>query len=190
MEVDYKKLCIDLFGTDKPDQLKKISDKTQHKSKSGRKPVLSEDDKNEICRLRSEGMQTSSIAKKFGVSRQVISKVLNPPMTEGCTMRMKYTHKNHICTIIDVDFANQRVKIYNRTDDMLMRAFGVIEEPTWDDLLYFMESRCYERTRGDIKQILKLMNIDSYDVFQIAEKTHGRTADDNMRIDFENRSLE
>ena len=66
MEVDYKKLCIDLFGTDKPDELKKISDKTQHKSKSGRKPVLSEDDKNEICRLRSEGMQTANIARKLG----------------------------------------------------------------------------------------------------------------------------
>lgn len=159
-------------------------------SVKGSRPVLSEQDKADICALRCKGYRIREIMAKYGVSRQTISKILNPPMTKGCTLRLRYCYGRCICTLIDVDFLNQTVKIFNRTDDILSRAFGVLENPTWDDFQYFLESRCFERDRADIKDILKTMGLDSYDPLQMVEKTQGRTYDDGMHLEFVYRTRE
>ena len=72
----------------------------------------------------------------------------------------------------------------DRTDDMLHRAFGVVEKPTWEHFEEFLADRCFPETRGNLKAILKELNIGSYDKLQIVEKTKGRTTDDNLWIKF------
>lgn len=98
------------------------------------------------------------------------------------TMRMEYMYEKTPCTIIDVDFLNQKVKIENLTDNIVRRAFGIIEEPTWEDFEYFLKDRCFPETRDGMKQILKDLGLDFYDPLQIVEKTKGRTAEDPMWI--------
>ena len=48
----------------------------------------------------------------------------------------------------------------------------------------FLYDRCFPKTRGNIKSILKDLKLDSYDPLQIIEKTKGKTADDNLWLKF------
>ena len=86
----------------------------------------------------------------------------------------------YLCTIIDVDFLNEKIKIKNRTDDILHRAFGVVEQPSWQQFEEFLADRCFPETRGNMKSVLRDLQLDSYDPLHIIEKTKGRTADDNL----------
>ena len=126
----------------------------------------------------------SAVAEKYDTSRQIINKYFNQKPEKNYTLRMTYMYGQNPCTIIDVDFLNEKIAIKNRTDDVLHRAFGVIENPTWQQFQEFLEDRCFPRTRGDIKTLLRSLELDSYDPLQIVEKTKGRTADDNLWIKF------
>jgi len=89
-------------------------------------------------------------------------------------------NKRTPCTEIDVDFLNQKICIQNYTDDILHRAFGILEKPTWEDFEDFLQYRCFSRTRGNEKEILKSLQLQAYDPLQIVEKTRGKITDDNM----------
>ncbi len=91
-------------------------------------------------------------------------------------------YKQFPCTVIDADYLSRTVKISNRTDDIIHRAFGVNESPSWEDYEDFLISRCYPKTRPDIKYILKKLEVDSYDPYQMICKTQGRTYDDDQWI--------
>ncbi len=180
METDYRKLCIELFGTDDVDMLKKIA----KKQKSGRKKALNSEDIKKIIEMQRQNLSTKAIAEHFGVSRQTISKYLNA-FPDGCyTMRMNYMFRQKVCTEIYVDFLNEKISVINRTDDMLRRAFGVIENPTWTDFNYFLRERCFPRERGNADKMLEAMGISDFDPIQIIEATKGRMAEDNQYINF------
>ena len=72
-------------------------------------------------------------------------------------VRMFYMYKDDICTLIDVDDAKQLVRIKNYTDKLMFRAFGVNENPDYNDYKEFLESRCFPRTRDKMK--LSLIHI-------------------------------
>ena len=180
MAVDYRRLCIELFGTDNVDELKKIAERRQ----TGRKKSLSEKDIQKIIELQQQGMTTQKIAEILGVSRQTISKYLNAFPDGNYTMRINYMLRQKVCTEIYVDFLNKKISIINRTNDVLFRAFGVIENPTWEDFEYFLKERCFPESRGNKKEILKGLGIDHFDPLQIIEATKGKMAEDNHYINF------
>lgn len=184
--MDYRKLCLELFGTDDVDELTKIAQVHREKNprKAGRKKKFTAEDVQTIRSLLENGMTMQEVAKRFNTSRQVIGKYLNEKPAEGYTLRMTYMYQQHPCTIIDVDFLNQRIMVQNKTNDMLHRAFGVVEHPTWDDFETFLKERCFPATRGNAKEILKQLQLTSYDPLQIVEKTRGRTAEDDMWLKF------
>lgn len=184
MNTDYRKLCIDLFGTDNVEELKKIAQKVNNNRNAGRKRKLLDNDIKKIDELLKEGKSINEIAVLFNTTRQMISKYVNQHPEGDYTLGITYMYRNKPCTTIYVDFLNQKIAIKNKTDDMLHRAFGVKTNPDWNDFELFLEERCFQRTRGDIKEILKELNIDSYDTLQITEKTQGRMADDNMWLKF------
>ena len=99
-------------------------------------------------------------------------------------MVLEYMNRDKLSTKINVDYLNQTVSIKNYTSDMLARAFGVNEHPTFKDYEEFLESRCFPRTRDHVKWILNDMGLDSYDPLSIVKKTGGRMADDYMWIRF------
>ena len=136
----------------------------------------------EIKDLQEKNSVRKENEQKQRLSRQVIGRYLNREPEPGYTLRLTYMHKQYPCTVIDVDYLNRRVKIQNRTGDLLHRAFGVNETPDWDAYEQFLESRCFPRSRGNLKELLRDMGLDSYDPIQIIEKTHGRTFDDAQWI--------
>ena len=186
MNVDYRKLCVDLFGTDDVNELTRsaLIYKEKNPRKAGRKKKFTAEDVQTIRSLIEDGMTVNEVAERFQTSRQVIGRYLNEKPAEDYTLRMTYMYQQHPCTIIDVDFLNQRVMVQNKTKDMLHRAFGVIEKPTWNDFELFLKERCFPATRGNAKEILKELQLTSYDPLQIVEKTRGRTAEDDMWLKF------
>ncbi len=132
--------------------------------------------------LMASGYTINSIAEKYNTSRQLISKYVNCIPEGNYTMKMTYMFRQHPCTDIYIDFLNKKIKIFNKTDDIIHRAFGVVEEPSWEDFEYFLEDRCFSRTRANCKDILKYLGIDSYDPLQIVEKTKGKCWGDDMWI--------
>lgn len=100
-------------------------------------------------------------------------------------LRLWYMEKDMVCTIIDVDERNQRIEIYNYTNDNISRAFGKEEHPTFKDYEEFLESRCFPRTRDKMKLMLRELDLPFYDPFMIIEKTEGRMAEDNHWIKIE-----
>ena len=67
----------------------------------------------------------------------------------------------------------------SEVDSILDTAFGVNTEPTWDDFLIFLESRCIPRTRCGLNYYLDAVGVSEYDPIQLVEKTHGRMAEDH-----------
>lgn len=184
VNTDYRKLCIELFGTDDVAKLRQIAKKTNTNRNAGRKKKFTAKELAEIEKMLENGATINAVAEHYGTSRQIVDKYINTPPEKNYTLRMTYMYKQHPCTIIDVDFMNEKIAIRNRTPDILHRAFGVVENPTWEQFQEFLADRCYPETRGNIKSILKNLGIDSYDTLQIVEKTKGKTADDDMWIRF------
>lgn len=184
--MDYRNLCLELFGTDDVNELTRIAQtyKLKNPRKAGRKKKFTAEDVQTIRTLIENGMTVNDVAERFKTSRQIIGKYLNEKPADGYTLRITYMYHQHPCTVIDVDFLNQRVIVQNKTKDILHRAFGVVEHPTWDDFELFLKDRCFPATRGDAKAILKDLQLTSYDPLQIAEKTKGRTAEDDMWMKF------
>ncbi len=186
-QVDYRKLCLKLFGTDDVNRLSEIARvyKTKNDRNAGRKRKLDSGDICQIEQLLADGMTINDVAAMYGTSRQVISKYINRPPEAGYTLRMTYMYRQYPCTVIDVDFLNRNIQIKNRTPDPLHRAFGVLERPSWEDFEAFLQDRCFPSTRGNAKSLLRALGVDTYDPLQIVEKTHGRMADDDMWLKFQ-----
>ena len=184
MNTDYQKLCRELFGTDDVEELKKIAEKMNRKNprNAGRKRRFSDADIQKMKELQESGTPLTKIAEEFRTSRQMVGRMLTDAPPEGCSMRMTYMYHQKPCTVIDVDFLNERIYIQNKTDDLIHRAFGMIENPSWEDFEYFLEDRCFPKSRGNCKQILKSLGLSDYDPLQIVEKTQGRMADDDLWI--------
>ena len=153
---------------------------------AGRKAQLTPDQTVEVLELHRKGIGNTEIAKQFGVSRQTIYKYIynaeHFSTDPDFTMRMNFMNHDNLCTTIDIDFMHEKIKIKNYTDQIIFRAFGVVTEPTWDDFEYFLEERCFPRTRDHVKDILREMNIPFYDPLLIIEKTQGRMSDDHQWI--------
>lgn len=186
MAVDYKQLCQELFGTADVDALRQIADKLHQENprNAGRKPKFSAGDIEEMQKMRQNGSGMGEIAEAFHTSRQIVGKYLNAKPAPGYTMRMTLMYQTHPCTVIDVNFLDQKIKIQNRTSDLLHRAFGCIENPNWENFEYFLQDRCFPATRGNVKQLLKAIGVPNYDPLAVVEKTKGRMAEDQLWIKF------
>lgn len=195
MPTDYRQLCLTLFGTDDPAQLARLAaacraPKPQNPRGAGRKKKFTPADVSAMRALLAQGCTVQQVAGRFNTSRQVVARYLGPAPHPGCTLRMTLLYGRRPCTLIDVDFLHEKIYIQNRTDDLLHRAFGVLEEPTWADFEVFLQSRCFPPTRGGLKAELKALGLTDYDPLQILEKTHGRTAEDALWLKFQYTPLE
>lgn len=195
---EMRELLMHIFGTDNEDNLKKIAEKAQKYDQlfqntkpvnvrgAGRKAIFTEQDILKITYMYENGCSIQEIAAHFNTTRQTISKYIasdkRAQKNPFITMRMEYMHENELCTTIDIDFMNRKIYIANYTNDTIHRAFGAVTNPTWEDFEYFLERRCFPKTRANIKNILRDIDVSGYDPLQIIEKTQGRMAEDNQWI--------
>lgn len=109
-----------------------------------------------------------------------------PP--QETNLRIWYMYRQRPCTLIDVNETRRSVEIRNFTDNVMFRAFGVVEEPDYAAYEAFLESRCFPRERDKMKLVLADIGIPYYDPLLIVEKTEGRMAEDEfwLRVEWKN----
>ena len=141
----------------------------------------------EMLALYQQGKSTTELAEEYGVSLQTIYRQMesahdfsNDP---NIMLRLNYMNRNELCTTIDVDFKHEKIKIKNYTDKIPLRAFGVVENPTWEDFQWFLKDRCFPETRAHLKWVLDDVGVPFYDSLMIIEKTQGRMAEDQQWIE-------
>ncbi len=100
-------------------------------------------------------------------------------------LRLWYMYRNDVCSILDIDEVNKNLIVKNFTEDNVRKAFGKIEVPTYNDYESFVESRCFPKSRDNLKLYLKELDLPFYDPIMIIEKTQGRMADDDFWIKIE-----
>ncbi|MCR5558720.1 MAG: helix-turn-helix domain-containing protein [Butyrivibrio sp.] len=100
-------------------------------------------------------------------------------------LRIYYYYKDTVCTVIDVDEMKRVVRIRNYARNLMFRAFGINESPSFEEYEEFMESRCFPRTRDKMKIMLDSLGIPFYDPILIIEKTKGRMAEDDFWLEIE-----
>ena len=127
---------------------------SEKKKNTGRKNSFTEEQLAHILALQNRGEKITDIARQYRVSRQTIYSQIK----------------------------REKIKIKNYTDQIIFRAFGVVTEPDWADFEYFLEERCFPRTRDHRKDILREMGLPFYDPLLIIEKTQGRMSDDHQWI--------
>ncbi len=99
-----------------------------------------------------------------------------------CSMRMEFMYQDEVCTVILVNFADRWIRVQNRTSDIIHRAFGIKARPSWEDFEYFLEDRCFPRTRDHLDLVLDDLGLDFYDPMAIIEVTEGCMAEDDQWI--------
>ncbi len=100
-------------------------------------------------------------------------------------LRLYYIFRDQLCSIIDVDEKDREVQVTNYTGNILKKAFGIVEKPTYEQYEEFLESRCFPRTRDKMKLVLRELELPFYDPFMIIEKTNGRMAEDDFWLQIE-----
>lgn len=91
---------------------------------------------------------------------------------------LHYYSGDTLCTKICADKVTRQLAIQNQVSDPLATAFGVNKAPVWDDLEFFLESRCVPRQRDGLSHYLAQLGLDEYDPLAIIRKTEGRMAED------------
>lgn len=155
--------------------VREMNEKKRQKGRPGVEPSV----KIQILALYQEGKSMRQVASELQVTVGTVHKVVAEASVRSRIVWV-YMDRGTPSTVIDVCGATKRVRIVNLTDDMISRAFGVREHPTWEDYEEFLESRCMPRSRYGIKEELKSMGLDSYDPFQIIGKTAGRVYGDSQ----------
>lgn len=196
---EMRQLCLEIFGTDHPEDLREIAEKAKkydslfgreypvNQRNAGRKARFTQSEQKSMIDMYQGGVSVQEIARHFETSRQTIYKYIEAEKrireNPYITMRMNYKYKDELCTKIDIDFFHKKVYVENRTDNILHRAFGVVQNPDWERFEEFLENRCFPRSRANLKEILRDIGVDSYDPLQIIEKTGGRMAEDKQWIE-------
>lgn len=194
-ESEFKRQIKEIFGTTDLKELRQISEiaesnrKTEESAdrrRSGRKNSFTDPQLANILALQKQGVKIAEIARKYQVSRQTIYTQIKRAhqfnKDPDIKMRMYFMNRDYLCTRIDIDFLHEKIYIQNYTDQIILRAFGVIEHPGWNDFQYFLEDRCFPRTRDHAREILRDMEIPFYDPLMIIEKTDGYMEGDHQWI--------
>lgn len=126
---------------------------------------------------------TSDINKKYIKKRMPLDDI--EFSKRAIVDRILFFNKDKVTTAIDVDAVNEEIRIKNFIDINIFRAFGVNEHPSWKEYLEFLEDRCTPRTHYNIKEILRDLGLDCYDVEEYVKKTHARSYDDRQWMSFE-----
>lgn len=131
--------------------------------------------------LYQMGHKIPAIAEQMQMTPDAVEAVIKEGAKRSRIVYV-FADREEPATVIDVCGLTREVKITNLTDEMLSRAFGIKEDPGWEDYEYFLESRCMPRTRYGIREELKGIGLDFYDPFLIVQKTRGRVYEDHQYL--------
>lgn len=107
---------------------------------AGRKARFSREEIERIRSRHAAGEKVSTLAKEYGVSRQTLSKYLNP--VECYEVEIDFGEEGKKYTQIYVNETRESLHVVNYAMELSKRAFGWNENPTWDDFLNLIEQEC------------------------------------------------
>lgn len=76
--------------------------------------------------------------------------------------RMFVMFRDKLATVIIYDEAKKKIEIKNFLQYNYMKAFGVNEEPTWEDFEEFLKDRCFPKNRYDAQDLLQNLGLTEY----------------------------
>lgn len=97
-------------------------------------------------------------------------------------MKLEWKYNDKLCTLITVDYKEKSVIIHNFTDKIIEKAFGVNNNPDFDDFLYLLERRCFPKEADGMRLRLSQIGVDHYDPLNIIAKTNGKMAEDHFTL--------
>ena len=98
-------------------------------------------------------------------------------------LQLQFFHGDSLCTTILADETAEKVLIENHTSDPLYTAFGVNDNPCWQDYQNFLEERCIPKSRAGLKEYLNAIGVDEYNPVEIIRKTKGKMAEDQSWLE-------
>ena len=98
-------------------------------------------------------------------------------------LQLQFFHGDSLCTTILADETAEKVLIENHTSDPLYTAFGVNNNPDWQDYQNFLEERCIPKSRAGLQEYLNAIGVDEYHPLEIIRKTKGRMAEDRSWLE-------
>ena len=98
-------------------------------------------------------------------------------------LQLQFFHGDSLCTTILADETAEKVLIENHTSDPLYTAFGVNNNPDWQDYQNFLEERCIPKSRAGLKEYLNAIGVDEYNPVEIIRKTKGKMAEDQSWLE-------
>lgn len=98
-------------------------------------------------------------------------------------LQLQFFHGDSLCTTILADETAEKVLIENHTSDPLYTAFGVNDNPGWQDYQNFLEERCIPKSRAGLQEYLNAIGVDEYNPLEIVSKTKGRMAEDQSWLE-------
>ena len=98
-------------------------------------------------------------------------------------LQLQFFHGDSLCTTILADETAEKVLIENHTSDPLYTAFGVNDDPDWQDYQSFLEERCIPKSRAGLQEYLNAIGIDEYHPLEIIRKTKGKMAEDRSWLE-------
>ena len=98
-------------------------------------------------------------------------------------LQLQFYHGDSLCTTILADETAEKVLIENHTSDPLYTAFGVNNNPDWQDYRSFLEERCIPKSRAGLQEYLNAIGVDEYHPLEIIRKTKGRMAEDRSWLE-------
>ena len=90
-----------------------------------------------------------------------------------------------LCARIAADETAKKLRVENLVSDFLKLPFGNNQNPSWEDYLHFLESRCIPRTRAGLREYLETIGVGHYNPLEIIRKTQGRMAEDDIWLTVE-----
>lgn len=113
--------------------------KLRNERGAGRKAVISEKEIDIIKKRVADGEKVTLIAKEYGISRQALYKRLKSVSRKQ--VMFEYLVNGNVTTRIEVDFDNEKIGIENFGSRISCYAFGINQNPDWEDFVYFLENR-------------------------------------------------
>lgn len=112
---------------------------------AGRKPLITEEQINEIEQRHSEGESLGKLAMEYGVTRQALSKRLQanaqPPV------RIDWIEDGECVSSLQVDFRKRALVLSNYAVEISKLPFGFNNNPSWQQFVNLLEEK-YLKNKG------------------------------------------
>lgn len=143
---------------------------------AGRKSKINQAELEEIKSRIANGEKVATLAIEYGMSRQALYKKIKE---DGAILKIDYLVDGTCATQIEVDTKRERIQIINYAKQISKRAFGVKNDPDWDDFADFL-LRQYIIARSDVEAINRpILCFDQSKDFFLLEEMIG----DNLQVD-------